>query len=137
MAARLKKAHRSAAETTADLLRVRAHIDRHFAAALTVERLASLAGLSPFHFIRSFRDATSLTPHQYVRSKRIERAKELLVTTPIPVTDICDAVGFQSLGSFSAVFRRLTGESPGAYRAARRRTPHIPACFVRMYRADR
>jgi methylphosphotriester-DNA--protein-cysteine methyltransferase len=54
---------------------------------LTVERLASLGGLSPFHFIRSFRDATGLTPHQYVRSKRIERAKELLVTTPIPVTD--------------------------------------------------
>jgi AraC-like DNA-binding protein len=119
------------------MVRVRDHIDRCFASALTVERLATLAGLSPFHFIRAFRRATGLTPHQYVRSKRIERAQELLVTTPMPVTDICDAVGFQSLGSFSAVFRRLTGETPGAYRAARRRTPHIPACFVRMYRADK
>ena len=116
---------------------IRAHIDRNFASPLTVERLAAMAGLSPFHFIRTFRTMTGMTPHQYVRARRIERAQELLVTTPIPVTEVCDAVGFQSLGSFSAMFRRLTGESPGAYRAARRKSPYIPACFVRMYRADK
>jgi AraC-like DNA-binding protein len=116
---------------------IRAHIDRNFASPLTVERLAAMAGLSPFHFIRAFRTITGKTPHQYVRARRIERAQELLVTTPIPVTEVCDAVGFQSLGSFSAMFRRLTGESPGAYRAARRKSPYIPACFVRMYRADK
>ena len=53
------------------------------------------------------------------------------------VTEICDAVGFESLGSFSSTFRRLTGETPTAYRAKRRRTPYIPGCFVRMYRAGR
>ena len=116
---------------------IRAYVDRHFASALTVERLAAMAGISPFHFIRSFRTLTGMTPHQYLRSKRIERAQELLVTTPMPVTEICDAVGFQSLGSFSSTFRRLTGEAPGAYRAARRKSPYIPACFVRMYRADK
>ena len=58
------------------------------------------------------------------------------MTTPLPVTEICDAVGFQSLGSFSSTFRRLTGESPAAYRAKRDASPYIPACFVRMYRAD-
>jgi AraC-like DNA-binding protein len=119
------------------LAEVRAHIDRHFARPLPVPRLARLAGLSTFHFIRAFRGETGLTPHQYVRERRIARAKELLVTTPMPVTDICDAVGFQSLGSFGSVFRRLTGETPGAYRAARRKSAPIPACFVRMYRADR
>ena len=117
--------------------RVREYVDKHYAKPLTVERLASLAGLSTFHFIRAFRAATGRTPHQYLRARRIERACELLVTTPLPVTEICDAIGFQSLGSFSALFRRLTGETPAAYRAARRRSMQIPSCFIRMYRADR
>jgi AraC-like DNA-binding protein len=120
-----------------DLTRVREHVDRHFAEALTVGELAALAGLSSFHFIRAFREETGETPHHYLRSRRLERAKELLVTTPAPVTEICDAVGFQSLGSFSSLFRRETGETPGAYRAKRRRHVYIPSCFVRMYRADR
>jgi AraC-like DNA-binding protein len=72
-----------------------------------------------------------------LRRRRIERAQELLVTTPLPVTEICDRVGFASLGSFSSLFRRLTGETPGGYRARRRRNAYIPGCFVRMYRADR
>ena len=115
---------------------VREYIDRHYARPLTVERLAALAGVSPFHFIRAFRAATGLTPHQYLRNRRIDRAKELLVTTAMPVTEVCDAVGFQSLGSFSSLFRRLTGETPAGYRACRRRAPVIPGCFIRMYRAD-
>jgi len=118
-------------------LRLRAHIDAHYAQPLTVDRLAKLAGLSRFHFIRAFHASTGRTPHQYVRERRLERARELLVNTPMPVTEICDAVGFQSLGSFSSLFRRLTGETPAEYRAKRRRTPYIPACFLRMYRADR
>jgi AraC-like DNA-binding protein len=119
-----------------DLTRVREHIDRHFVRALTIDELSALAGLSPFHFIRAFRAETGQTPHRYLRSRRLERAKELLVTTPAPVTEICAAVGFQSLGSFSALFRRETGESPVRYRAKRRRPLYIPSCFVRMYRAE-
>jgi AraC-like DNA-binding protein len=117
--------------------RVCAYVDRHLNDSLTIARLARMANLSSYHFIRSFRARTGQTPHQYVRSRRIERAKELLVTTPMPLTEICDAVGFQSLGSFSSAFRRFTGEAPRAYRAARRKRPYIPECFVRMYRADR
>jgi AraC-like DNA-binding protein len=117
--------------------RARQYVDKHYARPLTIERLAALAGLSSFHFIRAFRAATGATPHQYLRARRLDRARELLVTTPMPVTEICDAVGFQSLGSFSSLFRKVTGETPAAYRAARRRSPPIPACFVRMYRADR
>jgi AraC-like DNA-binding protein len=94
-----------------------------------------MAGLSRFHFIRAFRTVAGTTPHQYLRDRRLERARELLVTTPLPITEICDAVGFQSLGSFSTLFRRATGENPAAYRAKRRRNVYIPACFVRMYRA--
>jgi transcriptional regulator GlxA family with amidase domain len=117
--------------------RVFEYIDRNLGRPLRVARLARIVGLSEFHFIRAFRAATGQTPHQYLRARRIARAEELLVTTPLPVTEICTAVGFNSLGSFSSVFRRFTGESPSAYRAKRRRTPYIPGCFVRMYRADR
>jgi AraC-like DNA-binding protein len=120
-----------------DLDRVREYIDRHYTRPLTVAELAKSARLSTFHFIRAFRAATGHTPHQYLRARRIARAQELLVTTPMPVTEVCDAVGFQSLGSFSALFRRLTGETPAQYRAHRRRSPQIPGCFVRMFRADR
>jgi AraC-like DNA-binding protein len=118
-------------------LRVRAHIDAHYAQPLSVAHLAQLAGLSPFHFIRMFRAATEQTPHKDVRERRLDRARELLVATPMPVTEICDAVGFQSVGSVSSLFRRVTGETPAEDRARRRRTPYIPGCFLRMYRADR
>ena len=116
---------------------IREYIDRHYAKQLSVPHLAKLAGLSRFHFIRAFRAEAGVTPHQYLRERRIARAQELLVTTPMPVTEICDAVGFQSLGSFCALFKRLTGEAPAAYRAARRTSPRIPDCFMRMYRVER
>jgi AraC-like DNA-binding protein len=119
------------------LTEIREYIDRHYAKQLTVAHLARLAGLSTFHFIRAFRAEVGVTPHQYLRDRRIARARELLVTTPLPVTEICDAIGFQSLGSFSALFRRQTGASPAAYRAANRKSVRIPTCFIRMYRADR
>lgn len=111
-------------------------MDRHYAQTLSVERLAARAGLSTFHFIRCFRTAFGTTPHQYLRARRLERARELLVATPLPVTEICDAVGFRSLGSFSSLFRRVTGETPAEYRDRRRRHACIPACFIRMYRAE-
>jgi AraC-like DNA-binding protein len=121
---------------SAGLARVREHIDRHYAKQLTIEKLAGMAGLSPFHFIRTFRTAYGQTPHQYLRARRLDRAKELLVTTVFPVTEICDQVGFQSLGSFTTLFRRQTGETPAEYRAARRKNVYIPTCFIRMYRAE-
>lgn len=121
----------------ASLTKARDFIDRHYARPLTVERLAALAGLSLFHFIRAFRAAFGRTPHRYLRDKRIERAKELLITTPLPVTEICDRVGFQSLGSFSTLFRRVARETPAEFRAKRRRNAYIPGCFVRMYRAEK
>ena len=119
------------------LAKARDFIDRHYARPLTVERLAAMAGLSPFHFIRAFRAAFGQTPHRYLRDRRIERAKELLITTPLPVTEICDQIGFQSLGSFSTLFRRLARETPAEFRAKRRKNVYIPGCFVRMYRAER
>jgi AraC-like DNA-binding protein len=112
-------------------------MDLHYAEPLTIDRLAAKSHLSTFHFIRRFRAAFGETPHRYLRQRRLDRAKELLVTTPLPITEICDQIGFQSLGSFSSLFRRQTGETPAGYRAQRRKNVYIPGCFVRMYRADR
>jgi AraC-like DNA-binding protein len=118
-----------------DFSEVRAFLDRHYARTITVSQLARQTGLSRAHFIRAFQAASGVTPHQYLRARRIERAKELLATTSLPVTDICEAVGFQSLGSFSTLFRRLTRETPAGWRARRRQHPPlIPGCFIRMFR---
>jgi AraC-like DNA-binding protein len=99
-------------------------------------RIAAQAGFSRCHFIRLFRGAFGLTPYQYLKTRRLERAKELLATTILSVMDVCLDVGFESLGSFTSLFTRAVGETPGAYRAARRRRVCIPYCFVRMYRAE-
>ena len=116
---------------------IKEFIDRNYAKPLTVAALARRARLSPFHFIRTFRAAVGMTPHQYVRERRLERARHLLSTTSMPVTEVCQAVGFTSLGSFSTLFRRATGQSPNAFRAAKRRPVYIPGCFARMYRLGR
>lgn len=119
-----------------NMAEIRDYIDRHFAQALSINRLAGLASLSPFQFIRAFRAATGETPHQYVRARRIARARELLVNTPMSVTDICDAVGFRSLGSFSAVFKRLTGQAPAQYRSSQTRQTLVHGSMLRLYELE-
>jgi len=117
------------------LRRAKDLIDRDFAGPLDVPALAREAHASRAHFVRSFKKAFGETPHQYLLRRRIERAKELLRSTPLSVTEVSIEVGFRSLGSFSATFRQLVGEPPSAY-AGRWRSaaqPRIPACFTLMY----
>lgn len=118
----------------ADLSVARQRIEREYGQPLTVAALARTAGCSPFHFIRAFRKAYGLTPGRFLRQRRLDRARELLSATPTPVTEICVAVGYTSLGTFSRVFRETTGESPSAYRRRTRKPVYVPGCFVRMYR---
>src|SRR3954454_20924825 len=116
------------------LRRARDHIDRHYRAALDLDALAGVAGVSKYHFARSFEAAYGETPIRYLTRRRIERAQDLLRVANLTVTEVCMAVGFASLGSFSARFRRLVGESPTAYRDrwAARGGPHVPGCFLFM-----
>lgn len=110
----------------------RAFIDHHYDTPITVEQISQEAGFSPYHFIRLFYAAYRRTPHQYLVQQRIERAKELLRTSDMPVSDICFAVGFESLGSFSTLFRREAGLSPSAYRQRARpeaQPAFVPLCF--------
>lgn len=98
------------------LHRARDHVAASLEGRLTLEELGRVACLSPNHLLRSFRQLFGQTPHQYVTERRLERARELLIRTERPVTDICLDVGFESLGSFSWLFRRRTGISPERYR---------------------
>src|SRR5712671_2387400 len=80
--------------------------------------LARAAGLSPAHFSREFRRTFGEAPHQYLLTRRLERAAALLRNTDRTVTEICFAVGLASLGSFITSFQRVYGVAPLAYRAA-------------------
>jgi AraC-like DNA-binding protein len=116
-------------QTNRDMLRVRDAIDRDYGSELDVGTLAKLANVSPAHLIRTFRSVFAETPHRYLQRRRIERSMFLLRSTSESVTDICMAVGFTSLGTFSRTFTDIVGEPPSRYR---RRGPLPPAagCFT-------
>ena len=106
-------------EKLADLARLRRArdlMDREYASPLDVAALARTALMSTAHFSRQFRDAYGETPYAYLMTRRIERAKALLRQGDRSVTDVCLAVGCTSLGSFSARFTQLVGQTPTAYR---------------------
>jgi AraC-like DNA-binding protein len=116
----------------------RAHdlIDRDYAEPLDLDAMAAEAGYSRSHFARAFASAYGETPHAYLTRRRIERAKTLLRSANLSVTEICFLVGFASLGSFSTRFRELVGRSPSEYRddaVARTGVPPIPGCMVLMW----
>ena len=118
----------------AHLRRARDHIDRHYSAPLDLDQLAAIARISKSHFATSFEAVYGETPIRYLTRRRIERAQDLLRAANLTVTEVCMAVGFASLGSFSARFKELVGETPTAYRDrwAARGGPHVPGCYLFM-----
>jgi AraC-like DNA-binding protein len=100
------------------LLRARDEMDRSYAAPLNVDELARIALMARSHFIREFRRVFAETPYRYLQRRRVERAMFLLRHRSETVTDVCVAVGFTSLGSFSRTFTGIVGLSPTAYRDA-------------------
>ena len=100
------------------LLRAKDLIDARYREPLDVPSIARAAHLSPAHFSREFRRTFGETPHQYLLTRRMERAAALLRNTDRTVADICLTVGLRSVGSFTTTFRRIFGLTPTAYRAA-------------------
>jgi len=96
--------------------RVTQYIEANLAEPISLTALAEVVRLSPFHFARAFKHSFSVPPHRYHIQRRIERAKELLASPTLTVTDIAFTVGFCETGSFTAAFRRLTGRTPTDYR---------------------
>ncbi len=117
----------------ARLRRVRDRIDREYARPLDVEALARGAHMSAGHLSREFRLAYGESPYGYLMTRRIERAMALLRRGDLNVTEVCFAVGYASLGTFSTRFTELVGMSPGAYRRhAPRATAGMPSCVARQ-----
>jgi AraC-like DNA-binding protein len=115
------------------LRRVRDRMDREYAQPLNVEALARGVHMSAGHLSREFRTAYGESPYSYLMTRRIERAMALLRVGELNVTEVCFAVGCQSLGTFSTRFTELVGMSPSAYRrAAEDGEPGLPACVAKQ-----
>jgi AraC-like DNA-binding protein len=117
--------------------------DRH-AEPLVLADVAACAGISPFHFLRLYRQAFGMTPHEHLTRVRLAHARDLLVRGGASVTETCFEVGYASLGSFSTLFARRFGASPDAYRRRVRRLVdvpgqiallHVPCCFMPFFAA--
>jgi AraC-like DNA-binding protein len=116
----------------AHLRRARDLMDRDYAQPLDVPAMAREALMSPAHFSREFRRAYGETPYSYLMTRRIERAKALL-RQGLSVTETCVAVGCTSLGSFSARFTEIVGETPSRYRARDHRGVQVvPECVSKV-----
>jgi AraC family transcriptional regulator len=91
------------------------YIEDHLAESISLSTLAQLVRLSPFHFCRAFKQSFGTPPHRYHIGRRVERAKDLLATRAVSVTDIGLTVGFSETSAFSTAFRKATGLAPTRY----------------------
>lgn len=132
---------------TADIyqrvLTAKLYIDNNFDDSLSLATISKQAFLSPYHFHRLFTTIYRKTPHQYLTLKRLEKAKLLLEKEGLSITEVCNNVGFESLASFSNLFKRESGHAPQYYRniawlkkklAKEQPKRFIPHCFVETYK---
>ena len=96
------------------IIGVRDYIDNNYDKKLNLDYISRARYISKFHLLRLFKRYYGMTPRQYLIDKRIEKSKELL-QTEVSVTEVCFAVGFESIGSFSTLFKAKTGKSPREY----------------------
>jgi AraC-like DNA-binding protein len=116
----------------AHLRRARDLMDREYMRPLDVAAMARTALMSQAHFSRKFRETYGETPYSYLMTRRIERAKALLRLGELSVTEVCLEVGCTSLGSFSARFTELVGETPTAYRDRdHSELVNVPGCVAK------
>jgi AraC-like DNA-binding protein len=126
----------TAAPGVRHLLAAKDLADLRYFEAVSVDDMAHEAGLSRAHFTRAFTQTFGESPHQYLLTRRLERAAALLRTTDWSVSRICFSVGLGSLGSFTTSFRRMFGETPTSYRNAwpsAARLVRIPVCVAKTY----
>jgi AraC family transcriptional regulator len=96
--------------------RVTDYVDADLTATITLDRMAAVAALSPFHFARAFKATTGLAPHRFVTARRLEAAKAALLTSDASVVRVAHSVGFSNVSHFRRVFRREFGVAPGELR---------------------
>lgn len=120
------------------IVQAKLFIDAHYGSLIDLDNIADEAYFSKFHFIRLFKAVYGQTPHQYLKATRIEKAK-LLLKAGKSVSETCFFVGFDSLSSFSGLFRRMVGQPASAYaenhrqnKALMAKTPlaFVPGCYA-------
>lgn len=120
------------------IVQAKLFIDANYADKIDLNNISDEACFSKFHFIRLFKSIYGKTPHQYLTSVRIEKALQLLRADK-PVSEVCFLVGFDSLSSFSGLFKRIVGLSPSAYLTKQQvlksqisKTPlaFVPGCYA-------
>lgn len=125
------------------IVAAKVYIDENYQEAIDLEQISQQAFLSRFHFHRLFTKVYKKTPHQYLTQIRLDAAKEMLAKEGISITDVCNSIGFESLGSFSSLFRRENGYSPQYYRniawlkkklAKEEPKRFILHCFIEQFR---
>ena len=126
MASHPRRCALSVRNTVVRLGRARERLCQALDEKLTIAAVARDAALSPGQFIRTFKAVFGETPHQVRLEARLDLAKRLLITDSAPVTEICAAAGFASLGTFSHVFARRVGASPVAFRRSVRLLVQVP-----------
>jgi transcriptional regulator of acetoin/glycerol metabolism/AraC-like DNA-binding protein len=104
----------------AAMRRVREYVDAHLGASMDLAMLAGIAGASIHHFARGFKQSAGVTPHHYLVQKRVERARDLLAQTDLPLSEIAYAVGFSDQSHLARHFRQMLGVTPGQFRWAQR-----------------
>ena len=128
-------------QTHRDLREARDFMRHAYGRPVNLPDISAHANLSPYHFLRVYKQAYGETPHEFLTRLRIERAKTLLARGSHNVTEACFEVGFSSLGSFSALFNQRVGLSPSEYRRYVRssvavprtvRPLFVPSCFLAM-----
>ena len=102
--------------TGLQLRRIKEFLEAHISKEIGISELASLIGLSQFHFIRAFKNSVGLSPYQYVLSQRVSVAKELLLKRNLSIADVARAVGFSDASQLNRVFRKFIGVTPTAFR---------------------
>jgi AraC-like DNA-binding protein len=128
-----------AADVYKKIVDAKVFIDEHFDSPIDLDAIAGEACLSRYHFHRLFRRIYRRTPHQYLTRKRIDHARQILIAEDCTVNEVCAQVGFESVGSFSMLFKKAIGVAPGEYREALKlrrmkadEQPRrvIPFCFI-------
>lgn len=134
------------AEIYQRIVTAKIYIDEHFQETIDLEQISQKAFFSRFHFHRIFTKVYKITPHQYLTKIRLEAAKKMLEIESISITEVCNYIGFESLGSFSSLFRKKSGYSPQYYRniawlkkklTKEQPKRFIPHCFIDQYKFTR
>lgn len=123
------------------IVQAKMFIDEHFAEQIDIDNIADEACFSKFHFIRLFKKTYGKTPHQYLTYTRLENAKQLL-KKDMTVTEVCFSVSFDSLSSFTGLFKREVGMTPSEYRTQQitlqndiknKPSKYVPGCFASKF----